>query len=467
MHILKIPGAYFNEIDPGAAEWLRELIKAGLIAPGVVDERSILDVSADDLRGFVQCHFFAGIGGWSYALRLAGWPDDRPVWTGSPPCQPFSAAGRLEGRKDERHLAPHFVGLVGAARPGMLFGEQVASAAVFGKAASGPRRNLVEPPEWAWLDDLSDRLEAARYAIGASDFPSAGVGAPHIRQRTYFGAVAHEWLEHVSRHGRIEWRAEPSGRRSASGCGISGLADLHGDGRAEAGGGFTATGHDGAFGDGTAGRVGDGQRARLEGLGGDGDRGGEPGRIDQIPNRPAAATGAAGGVADPYDAAVRRHTRNTRTQASAGGPEARSQDGHAIAGSGVSRRLAEMRGIGRIRGRASEAGAEPGAQQRSDGLRPSGRQSRTRPLHNFWADADWLFCRDERWRPVEPAVLGLVDGLPGCVVPSGPFVPASYPLAQGGKDARRLMRLRGYGNAINPHAAATFIQSFMEAWLCR
>lgn len=73
--------AYYNEHDAGAAAWLRELIREGHIAPGDVDERSIGDVSADDLRGYVQCHFFAGIGIWSHALRRAGWEDDRPVWT--------------------------------------------------------------------------------------------------------------------------------------------------------------------------------------------------------------------------------------------------------------------------------------------------------------------------------------------------------------------------------------------------
>lgn len=88
--------AYYNENDPYAAQWLRNLITAGHIAKGDVDERSIVDVRADDLRGYTQCHFFAGIGGWSLALRLAGWPDDRPVWTGSCPCQPFSAAGKGE-----------------------------------------------------------------------------------------------------------------------------------------------------------------------------------------------------------------------------------------------------------------------------------------------------------------------------------------------------------------------------------
>ena len=80
--------AYYNEIDPHAAQWLRNLIAAGHIAPGDVDERSIVEVQPDDLRGYQQCHFFAGIGGWSLALRLAGWPDHRPVWSGSCPCFP-------------------------------------------------------------------------------------------------------------------------------------------------------------------------------------------------------------------------------------------------------------------------------------------------------------------------------------------------------------------------------------------
>lgn len=65
--------AFYNEIDPYAADWLRNLIAGGHIAPGVVDTRSIEDIAPDELLGYTQVHFFAGIGVWSYALRLAGW----------------------------------------------------------------------------------------------------------------------------------------------------------------------------------------------------------------------------------------------------------------------------------------------------------------------------------------------------------------------------------------------------------
>jgi len=163
--------AYYNELDKYAAQWLRNLIAAGHIAPGDVDDRSISDVRPSDLVGYTQCHFFAGIGGWSLALRLAGWPDDRPVWTGSCPCQPFSVAGQGAGTADERHLWPHWFHLVRSRRPPVIFGEQVDAAIAHG-----------------WLDAVQDDLEGEGYAFGAVGVPAAGVGAPHIRQRLWFVA---------------------------------------------------------------------------------------------------------------------------------------------------------------------------------------------------------------------------------------------------------------------------------------
>jgi DNA (cytosine-5)-methyltransferase 1 len=162
--------AYYNENDPKTAAWLRELIKAGLIADGEVDERSIVDVQPGDVRGFVQCHFFAGIGGWSYALRLAGWPDDKHVWTFSCPCQKLSSATR--GRAVAADLWPQQRRLVTAGRPGVFFGEQVAQAR-------------------DWFDGLCADVEAVGYEVGAGILPAVGVGHDHARPRIYFVGHTH------------------------------------------------------------------------------------------------------------------------------------------------------------------------------------------------------------------------------------------------------------------------------------
>ena len=159
---------YFNEFDRFPAAWLRALY------PGAeVDERSIADVGADELLGRERCHFFAGIGGWEYALELAGWPAGVPVWTGSCPCQPFSAAGKGLGTADPRHLWPEFRRLIALCRPPVVFGEQVASKA--GRL---------------WLAGVRADMEEMGYAFGAADLCAAGVGAPHIRQRLYWVAYA-------------------------------------------------------------------------------------------------------------------------------------------------------------------------------------------------------------------------------------------------------------------------------------
>jgi DNA (cytosine-5)-methyltransferase 1 len=305
--------AYYNEREPYAAQWLRNLIAAGLIASGDVDERDILDVHPSDLKGYAQCHFFAGIGVWSYALRRAGWPDDRRVWTGSCPCQPFSQAGEGLAFDDERHLWPHWFHLIAQRRPPVIFGEQVASKDAL-----------------PWLDLVHADLEAAGYAVGDADLCAAGVGAPHIRQRLFF--------------------------------------------------------------------VADHEGVRLEGLGGRGET--------RAPER-----GDAGLVAN--DDNGRRDRIDVRVRSE------QADDLETPGGGGAAVERAER--------------ADPGNGGALQDSLAAG------PTNGYWADADWLICRDGKWRPVEPG---------------------TFPLAHG--PSNRVGRLRAAGNAIVAQVAEEFIRSYLD-----
>lgn len=203
---------YYNEWDKGAAAWLRELINNKLIPYGYVDERSITEVTPSDLEGFTQCHFFAGIGGWPLALKLAGVPASTRLWTGSPPCQPFSVAGQSRGFDDERHLAPAFLRLIRECKPELLFGEQVAAA--IGKH---------------WLDFVFLNLEEKGYTCGAAVLPACSVGAPHKRERLFFGAV--NGLAHPGSFSNNErdndsalQRRQDEAEQSRMGCGAGSMA---------------------------------------------------------------------------------------------------------------------------------------------------------------------------------------------------------------------------------------------------
>lgn len=373
------PIAYYNEIDPYAAQWLRNLIEAGHIANGVVDERSIEDIKPDELVGYTQCHFFAGIGVWSLALRRAGWPDNRPVWTGSCPCQPFSAAGAGAGFADARHLWPTFAWLIKQCKPSVVFGEQVASKAV-------------EP----WVDLVHADVEALGYAFGAIPFPSAGVGAPHIRDRLFWVADSADQRQHGRRssqpsNGRNSARVEPERL-----CDASRLADS-----------VRAGSLPGAYA---------GVHCVKEGSGawdGESERPGAVGRM-------AYTNGG--------------HSGAEREQRS-GQQRQQPEDGSGCELGGMADNKLQQRS-------SSEAGPYVPGRRLEEPAAPPGLCSDmpAGPVNGMWADADWLFCRDGKWRPVEPGTFPLAHGAPA-----------------------RVGRLRAYGNAINAKAAQVFVEAFMGA----
>jgi len=361
--------AYYNEHDPYAAQWLRNLIVAGHIAPGEVDERSIEDVRPSDLAGFTQCHFFAGVGVWSLALRRAGWPDSRPVWTGSCPCQPFSAAGKGNGFADERHLWPAWFHLIGQRNPDVVFGEQVSS-----KDAD------------VWVDLVQTDMEALGYAFGAVPFPSAGVGAPHIRDRLYW--LADSESDRYKRAGEF--------RESSGGHGIA-----HG---------------------GPIGRMDDADNTGLEGFrGGHKTEGWGPGQVRPV--TPASES-----------CRVEHATGDGREQWG-------SESGRGSVASGCPpSRLADNQLQQRPHGE-SRVGFNHDTGRRVEGtatITGLCGDSVPIPTNGFWRDADWLFCRDGKWRPVEPGTFPLANGAPA-----------------------RVGRLRAYGNAINAEAAEAVIRAYM------
>lgn len=170
--------SYYNEIEPFAAQWLRNLVSKGYLPAGDVDERPIQEVQVSDLKNYHHCHFFAGIGGWALAAKLAGWNENFPLWTGSCPCQPFSTAGKQQGLNDDRHLWPYFYNLIEGYKPNVVFGEQVTGAVKHG-----------------WLDQVSDDLEKSGYTTEAFIIPARVTGALHRRNRLWFVAYSERDFE--------------------------------------------------------------------------------------------------------------------------------------------------------------------------------------------------------------------------------------------------------------------------------
>ena len=390
---------YYNEIDPYAAQWLRNLIEEKLIADGDVDERSIEDVRPNDLRGYTQCHFFAGIGVWSHALRNAGWSDDRPVWTGSCPCQPFSSAGKGNGTADERHLWPAWYHLIRQCKPDVIFGEQVEAAI-----------------RHSWLDLVQTDLEGSGYTLGAVGLPAAGFGAPHIRQRLFFVADAVDIRQFK------QWDST--------------TAALQGYGTERSGeyeesrlSGFVSRGSQGL---GCTGEL----AHHHQGL--EGRR--EPG-CECSAERALGAGCVVGGLAD--SCCERRDRLDTCVCRRGSQQTGIEDDGHCK--TVQHGRFLSARELANIpyEGRYVDPSRDPG------------------PTNGQWRDADWLFCRDGRWRPVEPGTFPLAHGA-SARVGRGGSGEEPHPEIPRKDQGNRVGRLRAYGNAIVAPVAEEFIRAYMS-----
>lgn len=426
--------AFYNENEPRTSAWLSELIRQGHIAAGIVDSRSIAEVRPADLKGHPQVHLFAGIGGWSLALRLAGIPDDQPVWTISCPCQPFSCAGKRHGKNDPRHLWPHARRLIRQCSPEFIVGEQTASA-----------------DGRLWLDGVQADLEALGYAVGGSDLCAAGIGAPHRRQRLY-------WMAFASSRRRRERCAE----ENAESQGWNSLFEQRGRF-----GGLADTEHS----DGRSKLEAKGTRQRRAGLGRS-ERLGDSGsvRFDEgQPGDEQGQTGARGQHRPELDRPSEPcGLDDTQGVGSKIGPQLHGEHGREIPADGcvssrvddtsVSRRdrtLQDAEGQTRdeARLRVSGVGCSTGGLDNADA-------GRCRHIERpDWSGFDLIPCRDGKKRRVESGTFPLVAGLPKGVVPSGDI---SLEEVQATGEAR-VVRLRGYGNSIVPALAAIFIRSSIEA----
>ena len=452
--------AYYNEHDPDAAEVIRCAIEDGLIAPGHVDERSICDVQGSDLKGFIQCHFFAGAGTWSYALRLAGWPDNLSVWTASCPCPPFSAAGkkkncpacggrvvphprqtgvfaciecRHEWLADERHLWPELLRLVQECRPPVIFGEQVAG-----------------PDGLTWFAGVRGTLEAEGYTAGAADLCGPWVGSPDLRQRLWWHAVrsGHPTGKRCGEAGHPIDRCEERACLPSGSCRATDAIVQRAGARVERCKGRAGQRRDRLAIDGGPGRPchapGQGcQGAHAEllqpgqeegrlaggsghtcgpadatprGLGIDGGAPGEPGHTDE--------RGKAGGTTDPI--------------------------GRGCGANGIAGGLHEVRAR-RPDERVSAEGAGPGG------------------YLGFWDYCRRVHYADGKDRRVEPESFGLDHGIQlgleacrteGLSEEEAAAVKTTWPTARGFPCRRPLLKL--WGNAIKPQVAAAFIRACME-----
>jgi DNA (cytosine-5)-methyltransferase 1 len=237
---------------------------------------------------------------------------------------------------------------------------------------------------FGWLDLVSGDLEAEGYAVAAAVLGAHSVGAPHIRQRLYF--CAHSAAERFSRRSGGTSNEVASPQRYAKQSKSERLRNAGERAHAERDGGradLAGREPEGRTADGRDSATGDGSDPTERGLRIDGSAPGLCGH--------AAQPDATGSISDPG---------SDRSKA------------------GIPEQAQGQERLSAIAQYASDRGCTRG----------------------FWADCDWWYGRDGKYRPIE-------SGL--------------FPLAHG--SAARVLRLRGYGDAVVAPLAAEFICAAKEA----
>ena len=435
----------------------------GWITKGDVDERSIEDVQPNDIAGYDRLHFFAGVAVWDYALNQAGWGRGE-IWTGSCPCQPFSSAGAGAGQKDIRHLWPVWIKLISACQPDIIFGEQVSSALVLGKATNESLQNL--RAEFTGSGILQAyRGDSASILQGLSSYSRQGAlrgigqGGDHGKISPVQGNTedyaAGELPDYRSKTARQEERHTLQLGRSQSGNsrgdkrrGVPVIRDLFQfDGEASmeqpiVGQNNPGTGiytgecsssfvfserHDARLGAGD-GSSGNGGVVKKQGVKDDERR---TSGADNAESNEEAGGAWVDLVFSDLEASGYACAAVAFPSSSCGAPHIR--DRLYWVGDSISKGLEGLAGDGELYGRKETS--RPTA---TSGFQPE--PGKPGPTNGFWAEADWLRGQDGLWRAVEPGTSPLADGTPS-----------------------RVGRLRSYGNAINAEAAKAFIESYLES----
>jgi DNA (cytosine-5)-methyltransferase 1 len=510
----------YCDFDKNVCAWTENLVRAGEIPHGEVWCKSIKDIKASEVRGLRQFHVFNGISGWPLALKLAEWPKEISIITGSAPCQSFSAAGKKKGFKDKRHLWPDMFRIIQESHFDVAIGEQVPGAIGMG-----------------WLDGVFTDLEKEGYACGAVVLPACSVGAAHIRQRLYWVA---ERMEYNQGDRRVKRGSKSSGRSIVGGRGDGWLADSSSErcsgidallwpeeGRRDGAQALHETSGCGEHGwladtaipelrqKPSAGKQPTDQQDRGTGgvaFSNSGRRGGRD--LRRFEGHPREAESeveiegrrSAGGMANNNNTRFKRQGRSEQKGRSqlvrdsgVGRPGDSGGDFVGRLGGGTSGaqeegyRGGEEDGFSDLlfgpasdpRPLARAHSRQPGAGRSDDGEVCSFQKAERESEHgavvsgrsggegltawNPWSDFQILPCTDGKSRRTGRGVFPLAHGLPRSVGQMQSELQGLAELAGlstanlKAAKSNRLHRLKGYGNAIVPWLAAQFIRAYMEA----